>query len=199
MKNVFALIILLGGVFSLPALAVQTGEQAPNFVAKGADGKTYNLADYKDKLVVLEWYNDDCPYVDRHYESENMQTLQKKYTAEDVVWFSVISSAPGKQGHVTAEQAQANQEKRKAAPTSILLDPAGELGQLYSAKTTPHMYIINKQGKLSYQGAIDNMPIPFQLMDKMATPTFANALDAVMAGKNVEEGTTKPYGCSVKY
>lgn len=200
MKLTLSLILVNIVFYNQPVLAVKTGEVAPTFESTGHDGETYKLTDYKGrKFVVLEWYNNDCPFVGKHYDSNNMQSLQHKYTQKGVVWLSIISSAPGKQGHVDAQGATVNMEARKAKPTAVLLDSSGKIGKLYSAKTTPHMYIIDKTGTLVYQGAIDNIPSPFQFTDRFATPVFANALDAILDGKLVEEGTTKPYGCSVHY
>lgn len=178
---------------------VETGKPAPAFQLTGHDGKSYKLADLKGKFVVLEWYNDDCPYVEKHYDANNMQSLQKKYTAKGVTWLTVVSSAPGKQGYVDANGAKALIAERKSAPTSILLDPEGQVGKSYGAKTTPHMFVINPEGKVVYQGAIDDKPSTRASSLKDATPYFANALDATLAGKPVKVASTKPYGCSVKY
>ena len=183
--------------------SVKTGAIAPDFSLMGADGKKHSLSEYKGKTVVLEWYNKDCPYVVKHYDSGTMQGLQKKYTAKDIVWLSVVSSAPGKQGHVDKAQLDKHVSglKVKPSPTAVLFDPTGKVGKLYDAKTTPHMYIIGKDGKLHYQGAIDDKPSARQSSLKGATPLFANALDMVIAGKAVPEklATNDAYGCSVKY
>jgi peroxiredoxin len=179
--------------------AAVVGKAAPAFQLTDLDGKTVRLADFKGKFVVLEWVNFDCPFVRKHYGSENMQKLQKAYTGKDVVWITINSSAPGKQGHLTADEAKEIAAEEGASPTRFLLDPKGVTGRAYGAKTTPHMYVIDPKGKLLYNGAIDDKP-----STKVAdVPTSKNyvvaALDAAMAGKPVETATTKPYGCSVKY
>lgn len=175
------------------------GEPAPDFTATASNGKTFHLADYRGKYVVLEWHNNGCPYVGKHYHSGNMQRLQKQWTARGVAWFTVISSAPGEQGYVTASQENAYLAKMQAAPTAALLDPNGEIGHLYDAKTSPHMIVINPQGVVIYDGAIDDKPTT----DLDDVPTAKNyvtlALEQAMAGKSVETPTTRPYGCSVKY
>ena len=173
--------------------------EAPDFTLTGHDGKTYELKNLKGKTVVLEWYNNDCPYVEKHYDSGNMQGLQKKFTDKGVVWLSVISSAPGKQGFVDKAQAKKLILERKSSPVAILLDPSGKVGRLYDAKTTPHMFIIDKNGNLVYQGGIDDKPSAKQESLKGATPYFANAMNNILEGKKVDVAVTKPYGCSVKY
>jgi len=200
MRNLLSSLILLFSISSF-ALAIPTGETAKSFSLMGADGKKHSLDDYKGKTVVLEWFNKDCPYVVKHYESKNMQNLQSKYTAKDVVWLSVISSAPGKQGHLEAQEANEVLASLDAKPTSLLFDPEGEVGKMYDAKTTPHMFIINPQGTLVYQGAIDDKPSTKAASLKGATPLFANALDLSLAGKEIPKdiATNKAYGCGVKY
>jgi peroxiredoxin len=179
--------------------AAVVGKAAPAFALTDLDGKTVRLSDFKGKFVVLEWVNFDCPFVRKHYGSENMQKLQKAYTGKDVVWITICSSAPGKQGHLTAGEAREITHEKGAAPTKFLLDPKGVAGRAYGAKTTPHMYVIDPKGALLYNGAIDDKPST-KLAD---VPTSKNyvvaALDAAMAGKPVQTTTTKPYGCSVKY
>ena len=188
-----------GALLALSAqAAVKVGEPAPAFSLPGDDGKTHALADFKGKTVVLEWTNDGCPFVKKHYAG-NMQALQKDYTAKGVVWLSVISSAPGKQGHVDAAGAKALSKSRGAAPTAVLLDEKGTVGRLYDAKTTPHMYVIDAKGTLVYAGGIDSVASADAGDIAGATPYVKNALDEVLAGKPVTVATTKPYGCSVKY
>lgn len=188
-----------GALLALSAQAsVKVGEAAPNFSLPGDDGKTHSLADYKGKTVVLEWTNDGCPFVKKHYAG-NMQSLQKAYTAKGVVWLSVISSAPGKQGHVDATGAAALSKERDAAPTRVLLDDKGTVGRLYEAKTTPHMFIVDGSGKLVYAGGIDSVASADAEDIPGATPYVKNALDEVLAGKAVTVASTKPYGCSIKY
>lgn len=179
--------------------AAVVGKAAPAFQLTDLNGETVKLSDFKGKFVVLEWVNFECPFVRKHYGSENMQKLQKTYTGKDVVWISICSSAPGKQGHLTADEAKAATKEEGAAPSRFLLDPKGVAGKAYGAKTTPHMYVIDPKGKLLYNGAIDDTP-----STKVADiPTSKNyvvaALDAALAGKSVPTNTTKPYGCSVKY
>ncbi|MGM9481626.1 redoxin domain-containing protein [Roseateles sp. NT4] len=186
----------------LPALAhanANVDAPAPTFSATTADGKTVNLADYKGKTVVLEWTNHDCPYVRKHYGSGNMQTQQKAATAQGVVWLQVISSAPGQQGFVDGAAAQKLNADRGAAPTATLLDPKGELGKLYGAQTTPHMYVIKADGTLAYKGGIDSIATPDRNDIAKAEPYVTEALAAVAAGRKVEKASTRPYGCSVKY
>src|SRR5262245_4578053 len=137
MKSLIALLALI----SFSAFALETGTEAPDFTLS-----TKTLSDYKGKIVVLEWLNHGCPFVRKHYDSGNMQSLQKKYTEKGIVWLSIISSAPGKQGHVDEKGAQADKTSNKSVATAILLDTDGKVGQLYGAKTTPHMYIIDKNG-----------------------------------------------------
>jgi len=147
---------------------------------------------------VLEWTNHDCPFVRKHYDRNNMQQLQKTYTEKGVVWLSVISSAPGKQGHVSPEQAQALTTSRNASPSAVLLDPEGTVGRAYGAKTTPHMYMIDK-GTLRYMGGIDSIPSSDPADIPNAEPYLQAAVDAVLAGEKVTKPMTRPYGCSVKY
>jgi peroxiredoxin len=179
--------------------AVTVGQPAPAFSLPGSDGKTHALADYSGKVVVLEWFNRECPYVKKHYDSQNMQKLQRDYAGRDVVWLSVISSAPGKQGYATASAAAATVTEMNAAPTVVLLDESGTTGQAYGAKTTPHMYVIGKDGALLYQGAIDDDPSAKPDGIPTAKNYVRNALDETLAGKPVSEPVSTPYGCSVKY
>jgi peroxiredoxin len=175
------------------------GQPAPDFKATDSNGQSHELSAYRGKFVVLEWHNNGCPYTRKHYESGNMQRLQKEWTAKGVIWFTVISSAPGQQGYVTAEQENEYLKRMNAAPTAALLDPQGELGRLYGAKTTPHMFIINPQGVLIYDGAIDSKASTDQSDIPTATNYVSQALDEAMAGKPVSTPTSRPYGCSVKY
>ena len=182
------------------ALAAATvGQPAPTFSLPGSDGKTHALADYSGKIVVLEWFNQECPFVKKHYDSQNMQNLQRDYTGKDVVWLSVVSSAPGKQGHQTASEAAAATKELNASPTVVLLDESGSVGQSYGAKTTPHMFVIGKDGTLLYQGAIDDDP-SFKPDNIPTSKNYVRkALDETLAGKPVSEPMSTPYGCSVKY
>jgi peroxiredoxin len=183
----------------IQAADVAIGEKAPDFTAADSNGKSHTLASYKGKIVVLEWLNHQCPFVKKHYGSGHMQELQKTYTGKGIIWLSVISSAPGKQGYSTPEQANSVTKEKGAAPTAVLLDPQGTVGKLYGAKTTPHMFIINADGVLVYNGAIDDAPST-DLGDIATAKNYVqSALDELLAGKPVSEATSQPYGCSVKY
>jgi peroxiredoxin len=194
LTSVLALLCLTAAAF-----AVRVGEQAPDFNAVDSNGQTHTLSQYKGKYVVLEWHNNGCPFTRKHYESGNMQKLQKEWTAKGVVWLTVISSAPGTQGYVTAAEENAYLKQMKASPTAALLDPLGTLGHLYNAKTTPEIFIVTPDGKLVYQGAIDDHPTS----DAGDIPKSKNyvsvALTESMSGKPVDEPSTRSYGCSVKY
>jgi peroxiredoxin len=186
---------------SLPVAQAEVtiGKLAPAFSLPGADGKQYSLEDLRGKFVVLEWLNYDCPYVRKHYESKNIQTLQRTYGEKGVMWFAVNSSAPGKQGHLTAESALRLASEKGAAATTTLLDPSGDVGKLYGARTTPHMYVINPEGIVVYAGAIDDNDSTRLSSVEGAKNYVATALDEAMAGKKVSTTSTSPYGCSVKY
>ena len=201
MKNFCRAILNLGVLFILisSALAAKVGEPAPDFTATDSNGKGHHLADYKGKFVVLEWHNQGCPYTRKHYESGNMQRLQKEWTNKGVVWFTVISSAPGTQGYVTPAEENDYVGKMKAAPTAVLLDPDGTVGHLYKAMTTPHMYIIDPQGRLIYNGAIDDHPTSDASDIASSKNYVSTALQQAMGGKPITEAATRPYGCTVKY
>lgn len=186
---------------SLSSFALDTGKAAPDFKLKGigAKDREITLSDYKGKIVVLEWLNHGCPFVKKHYGSGNMQSLQLKYVGKNVIWFSIASSAPGKQGHVNSEQALAEKKEHKSSSTDVLLDADGKVGKLYGAKTTPHMYIIDKDGNLAYQGAIDDKPDTDPASIASAKNYVAQALEEIMAEKKVSVGSTKAYGCAIKY
>ena len=197
----FTMLVALGLSTIFPAIwaAAKVGGPAPEFTASTSSGKTIRLADYRGKYVVLEWHNNGCPYVGKHYKSGNMQRLQKEWTSKGVIWFTVLSSAPGKQGYVTASEENDYLVKMEAAPTAALLDPSGEIGHLYDAKTSPQMMVINPQGILIYSGAIDDKPTTDLEDVKTATNYVSLALKEALAGKLVLTPTTRPYGCSVKY
>jgi len=179
--------------------AAKVGEAAPEFTATASDGKSYRLSDYRGKYVVLEWHNNGCPYVGKHYKSGNMQRLQKEWTGRGVAWFTILSSAPGQQGYVTASEENEYVRKMQAAPTAALLDPTGRVGHLYDAKTSPQMIVINPQGVVIYDGAIDDKPTTDLEDVPGATNYVSLALEQAIAGKQVATTTTRPYGCSVKY
>jgi len=200
------LLVALGILFlslSTLAQAAKVGEAAPNFTGTGSDGKTYNLSDFKGSWVVLEWHNQGCPFIKSQYKGK-MQKVQGKWKAKGVKWFSVISSAPGAEGSVTAVQANADAKQHHAHLTATLLDSNGTIGHAYDAKTTPHMFVIDPNGVLVYNGAIDNAPLKD---DKVATnddgAAFVNYVDQAltegMSGKTISVPTTAPYGCHVKY
>jgi len=194
--------LALLGVLLVTGLAhaqVTTGEPAKDFALTDTNGKEQSLSSYKGKFVVLEWLNPDCPFVQKHYNSGNMQSLQKEYTEKRVVWLSINSSAPGKQGNYSPEEANNLTKEKGAAPTAVLLDPDGRVGKLYGAQTTPHMFIVNPGGILIYQGAIDDQA-SVDVNDIPESQNYVSkALDEAMAGQPVSTAATKSYGCSVKY
>ncbi|MEO0465940.1 MAG: redoxin family protein [Pseudomonadota bacterium] len=181
--------------------SVQAGTLAPTFSATNSFGETVSLADYAGQTVVLEWTNHDCPFVVKHYDSEhaNMQTQQTSAGDDDVVWLSVISSAPGKQGHVSPAVANELTTSRGAAPAHVLIDENGDIGRLYEAKTTPHMFVINGDGVIEYDGAIDSKKSTRTSDIPTATQYVVAALDAMDTGAPIETASSTPYGCSVKY
>jgi AhpC/TSA family len=177
----------------------QIGRPAPDFSVGDSDGKMRRLADFHGKTVVLEWTNSECPFVRKHYGSGNMQNAQKLAQSKGIVWLSVISSAPGKQGYVNGAAANALTESRSAVPTAVLLDPAGEMGRAYNAKTTPHLFVIDKDGVLRYMGGMDSIASTDVEDIGKADPYLKTAMLAVVDGGPVEKSATKPYGCSIKY
>jgi len=179
--------------------AAKVGTAAPVFTAAATTGKSVSLADHRGKIVVLEWTNHDCPYVRKHYESGNMQALQKEATGQGVTWLTIISSAPGEQGHVSASQADQLTATRNASPTAVLLDPTGAVGRMYGATNTPHMYVIDKAGTLVYAGAIDDRPTSRKSDVPGAQNYVRAALQAVAGGQPVKTPITRAYGCTVKY
>ena len=175
------------------------GSPAPGFTLTDTQGVTHHLSDYTGKVVVLEWTNPDCPFVKKHYGVKNMQALQAKYTAQGVVWLSICSSAPGKQGNYTAAEWAPILAGQGSAATALLLDPDGKAGLAYRAKTTPHLFVIDAAGSLVYDGAIDDKPSTDSADISGARVYLAEAVDAVLAGQSVPVAKTTPYGCSVKY
>jgi peroxiredoxin len=190
----FAALVALTGPITLSAKAV-VGQAAPDFSLTDLDGKTHRLSDFKGKTVVLEWVNPECPFVGRHYSTGNMPGLQKSATADDVVWLTINSASPKEQGDYAPDKAKGWMKKVSAAPTAYLRDSDGKVGKAYDAKTTPHMFVINPEGKLVYEGAIDDSP---RGSDKAQNYVTA-ALTAVKSGGMPEKTNTKPYGCNVKY
>ncbi len=176
------------------------GNIAPAFSGITSQGETITLDQFANKTVILEWTNHGCPYVKKHYESGNMQATQKLVSQDDdIVWISVISSAPGKQGHVSPEEANQLTASRGAVPDYVVLDASGDIGRAYQAKTTPHMYVIDGNQTVQYNGAIDDKPSANPKSLEGATNYTLAALNALDTGQTPDPAQTKPYGCSVKY
>lgn len=194
-KSILVLLVATGTAVATP----QVGQPAPEFTLTDSNGQSHNLSDFKGKFVVLEWLNHGCPFVVKHYESGNMQNLQKEYTGKDVVWLSIVSSAPGKQGHMSPEETNKAKAEKGSAATAVLLDEDGTVGKLYDAKVTPELYVINPAGVLVYAGAIDDKKSTDPADVAGAKNYVKQALDEAMAGKPVSEPSTTAYGCSVKY
>ncbi|WOO41956.1 thioredoxin family protein [Rubellicoccus peritrichatus] len=186
-------------IASALSAAVNTGDKAPNFSLPDADGKTRSLSDFEGQYVVLEWTNHGCPFVKKHYESGNMQQLQEKFRAKGVKWISICSSAPGKQGHMSGAEAAAATKKKGATPDAYLIDESGKVGKLYGAKATPEMFVIDPEGKVVYHGAIDSIKSTNPDDVKKANNYVSAALTESLGGKAVTTGSTRPYGCGVKY
>jgi len=179
--------------------ALQIGRPAPEFSATDSKGSALSLSQFRGNTVVLEWTNADCPYTRKHYTSGNMQGIQALAQKNGVVWLTVISSAPGKQGYVNGPAADALTQSRGAVPTAVVLDPSGTVGRLYGAKTTPHMFVIDKDGVLQYMGGIDSIATADAGDIASAEPYLKEAMLAVAQGSPVAHAVTTPYGCSVKY
>jgi peroxiredoxin len=189
--------LVAGAVFAFDPPPV--GSIAPSFSLTDAKGKTHSLSDYKGKYVVLEWFNPECPFVKKHYGSGNMQKLQQEYTGKGVVWLTIDSNAPGAQGNLTGEEAEKIMTSWTTHQTAFLLDPEGKAGRAYGAKNTPNMVVIDPEGKIAYEGAIDSKATPNPADIPNSTNYVKAALDESLAGKPVTTSQTKPYGCSVKY
>ncbi len=197
---IVALVLGMIGIFvSAAGAEPQIDQPAPDFTTVDAKGNTVRLSEYRGKTVVLEWTNADCPYTRKHYSSGNMQNVQALARKNGIVWLSVVSSAPGKQGYVNGPAADALTVSRHAVPTAVLLDPAGTMARLYAAKTTPHMFVIDKDGALKYMGGIDSIATTAEADIARAEPYLKEAMLAVAAGNPVAHPVTKPYGCSIKY
>jgi peroxiredoxin len=197
-----ALTAVLVSLIATSLLALDSppvGSKAPDFSTADSKGKTQSLAEYKGKFVVLEWFNPECPFVKKHYGSGNMQKLQQEYTGKGVVWLTIDSSAPGTDGNISAEQAENIVSGWKGHQTAMLLDPDGKVGRAYGAKNTPQMFVINPDGKVVYEGAIDSKSTPNPADIPLSTNYVKQALDEALAGKPVSTANTRPYGCSVKY
>lgn len=187
-------------LISLNIFAYSIGDKVSDFKLVDHNGKEVSLSNHKGNFVVLEWYNMDCPFVRKHYDSSNMQNLQKKYTEKGVKWLTIISSAPGKQGHLKDSSIAMNQYKKENMNSdALLLDPSGEVGKMFQAKTTPHMYILDKDQELLYQGAIDSISSYDKDDISRSTNYVDKALGELLSGKKIATNTTKAYGCSVKY
>jgi len=202
MKLNFALlpVLFLTLIFSAPVFAaVENGKPAPDFSLSDVDGNTRSLSEFKGKFVVLEWVNHDCPFVKKHYDQGHMQALQAKYADQGVTWLQVASSAAGKQGNYSPEEWKSLIAEKKSAATATLLDADGQVGKLYGAQTTPHMYIVNPDGNLIYQGAIDSIKSTNSEDIALAENYVDSALKQAMNGELVSTPTSKAYGCSVKY
>lgn len=198
-KKLLTSIVAAGMTCGL-ASALEPGDTAPEFKLPSAEGDEVSLADYKGKVVVLEWTNYGCPFVKKHYhDSGNMPSLQEKYKAKDVVWLVINSAHEGHGTYLNPEAFVAGAEKAGSKATAHLIDASGTVGTAYGAKTTPHMYVIDKEGKLAYMGGIDDKSSTKAADIEGATNYVSAALDAVLAGKEVATPKAKPYGCSVKY
>ena len=204
MKKMFAAFTALAIVVACADVpeaeaAPVVGQPAPNFKLADANGKPVTLSDFKGKTVVLEWNNPGCPFVQKHYGSGNMQRTQAAAARDGVVWLTINSGAPGKQGHMSGGEAKAFVAEAGARPTAYLLDPRGVVGKVYDAKTTPHMYVVNQAGTLVYAGGIDDKPTADPADIKGARNHVLAALSELKGGKAVSVATSRPYGCSVKY
>lgn len=199
MNRLLAALAATVAASSLAVAAPIVGKPVPDFTATDSNGKSHSLSDFRGKTVVLEWTNDGCPYVKKHYGAGNMQKLQQEVTAAGGIWLSIISSAPGKQGYVKGAQANQLTASRNAKPTAVLLDPAGAIGRAYEAQTTPHMFVVDAKGTLRYMGAIDDQPTTDASTIPSARNYVREAFKAVSTGGTVAETATDPYGCSVKY
>jgi hypothetical protein len=201
----FSVVLCLLALFCLScpqtasAAELEVNKPAPDFVGTDSNGQTVHLSDFKGKNVVLEWSNDGCPFVRKWYGSGAMQALQIEAAKQNIVWLTIISSAPGKEGYVSGEKANEDTATRHAAPTHVLLDPEGKIGHLYNAKTTPDIFVINKDGVLEYMGGADSIASTDPADISKAEPYAREAILAVAAGKPVAHPVTRPYGCTVKY
>lgn len=198
-QNTFLGAVLGAMICSATAWAVEPGDAAPAFTVKNVKGEEVSLAKQKGKVVVLEWVNYECPFVKKHYGSGNIPKLQEKYTGKDVVWITVNSSAEGQQGYLAADDLAARSAKEGNKASQIVLDTDGTVGKAYGAKTTPQLVVIDKEGKVAYNGAIDSKATTEAADIASADSYISAALDSVLAGKTVDKAKTQPYGCGVKY
>lgn len=199
LHSLFCLFALASGLMLTAQAAPVIGQPAPAFTLNDSTGKSHQLADFKGKTVVLEWTNYDCPFVMKHYSGGAMQKLQAEFTAKGVIWLSICSSAPGKQGNFDSATIEKRRLESKAVPTAYLIDADGKVGKAYEAKTTPHMFVINPEGKLIYMGAIDSIKSVDSADVAKATNYVSQALNEALSGKPVSVAETKSYGCGVKY
>ena len=190
---------LFVGPTGAAGLRAHPGAPAPAFSAKDISGQVVNLDNYRGKTVILEWTNNGCPFVGKHYNSGNMQTLQWRFTGAGDIWLTIASSAPGQEGYVSPDEARADIARWNAAPSDYLLDPDGVVGHLYDARATPHMVVIDRAGMVAYMGAIDDKPSVDPADVKTAKNYVVAALEELAAGKPVTISGTRAYGCSVKY
>jgi len=190
-------------VFALSPLSAnaeaEVGKIAPDFSLVDTHGKTHALKDYKGKVVVLEWLNFECPFVKKHYGAGNMQKLQENAKKDGVVWFSIVSSAKGKQGYYEPKEMEARREKAGAQQTAILMDSDGKIGRAFGAKNTPHMFVIDAKGNIAYRGAIDSIDSAESEDIAKAKNYVSAALEDLKANRKVAISDTKPYGCGIKY
>ncbi len=193
------LVILMSFMAMASSLAADPVKHAPEFTAKTVKAENVSLADLKGRTVVLEWVNFDCPFVKKHYGSGNLPKMQESYTSKGVVWITINSSAPGKQGHLEPAKLAERATKEGNKATHLVADPEGLIGKAYGAKVTPHLFVIKPDGTLAYNGAIDSKASTQPSDITEAVPLLANALDAVLAGKEVTNANNQPYGCGVKY
>ena len=202
MTRSFLPFALIAAGLTMPAIASAEpviGQAAPAFTLLDVNNKPVSLADFKGKTIILEWTNPGCPYVRAHYDSGNMQTTQAKALKDGAVWLTINSSAPGKQGHMSAAEAKGQLARDESSPSHYLLDPKGSVGMFYAAKTTPQIYVITPEGKLAYNGAINDRPTADESDARAGTNYALAALSAVNTGKAANPAFTKPYGCAVKY
>jgi len=202
MKKLYLLTIVAALVLScnkIQMASVNAGTMAPDFTLSDTKGQKRSLSEYRDRYVVLEWTNHKCPFVDKHYGSGNMQKLQKYSLQQGAAWLTILSSGPGLQGHVSAEEADSLMKKSGSKVTAYLFDTDGRVGKLYGAKATPHMFVIDPAGKIVYQGAIDSIRSSDPADIPMAKNYVRIALADALAGKPIEVTDTRPYGCSIKY
>ncbi len=199
MRKYFAVLIIMLFSSLMYSQKAKLNEAAPEFTLKDSFGKEHSLSDFEGKIVVLEWINFECPFVKKHYNSNNMQSLQEKYAKKKIIWLAVCSSAKNKQGNFSNDEINSRSENLKAKYLAYLIDENGNVGKMYGAKTTPHMYIIDKNGKLVYAGGIDDKPTTDIDDIESAKNYVSAALDELLDGKAVSIQSSTPYGCSVKY